>query len=290
MKKLLCLLIVISFVLSGFSGIAYAEENYLINESFENGMGNFTNASSKTNVEISKDKAASGTSSVYAKDDSDETAIGVSSPRIAIFEGVTYTLSADIFAIGNKGMKLYLRYTDQNKKTLVNKSVAPKEEGKWETVSITETAPGGATHIQAFVMSAGSGKTEAYIDNIRLSASGENTSGSTQAPDSKNDVSGKTVVSESFESGLGTFKYATVKTTETDVVNTTEKATDGSKSMHIKDATDDAAYGVASSKVKITAGKTYTLSVDIFAISSGGVPAYLRYTDEKGTNASSWYD
>lgn len=290
MKKSLSVLIVITMLLSLFAWVnTFADSGVVFSESFESGMGDFTYASSKTtenDVINTSDKASDGKKSMHIIDKSDEAAHGVASPKVAAISNATYTLSVDMFSVGNKGVKVYLRFTDSKGTKLYNKGFDVTKENTWETVTVTETAPSNTAFVQVFVMSAGAGSAEAYVDNIRLLVSGN--SGSVKVEDDIT-VSGSfymsedSLIDESFELGFGTFKHATSKGTDQDVINTMDKASHGNKSMHIIDKSEESAFGVASPKVAITSGKTYTMKVDMFAVGNKGVVAYLRFTDNKGT-------
>ena len=92
------------------------------------------------------------------------------------------------------------------------------------------------------------------------------------------------LIAESFESGLGSFTFASNSSTDKDVINVSNVASDGSKSMRIIDLSDSAAYGVASPRVDISADTVYTMAVDMFAVKSKSIKAYLRYTNSSKKN------
>ena len=85
------------------------------------------------------------------------------------------------------------------------------------------------------------------------------------------------VLMENFENGR-TWDFTGSGSNDETVKVTTETASEGKCSLLLTDNTDESTAGIASPKVDIEGGKTYTLAVDILNIEATAIKAYLRYS------------
>ena len=254
MKKILNLVIVLSMTLSLLGGIGVSgEEKPFYCESFENGLGEWTYATSTSEpyTELAEGTASDGKKSVHISDNSDSAGPGVKSPLINITEGKTYTVAADIKPISGTGVKLFVKFYDGNKKNIFTENVAAKGS-EWTVVKWCKQAPAGAQYIEVLFCGVKASMGEIYGDNIRIYEGDASVSAPTGAitaegvgvkvPESTTPVAvaptddgrkdGDMMNIQSFEDGLGDWMMATA-TSSSFVTPTTIKSSDGKVSINI---------------------------------------------------------
>jgi len=97
-------------------------------------------------------------------------------------------------------------------------------------------------------------------------------------------LSGEEVVSEKFENGL-TWDLTAAGSNADTVKVVSDTASEGKYSLKITDDSKDTTAGIASKKIQIEGGKTYTLLADILNVSGTSIKAYLRYSSPSNSKA-----
>ena len=281
MKKILSLIIVLSMALSVVAIMPVsAEDKVIFTDSFESGMTNWILNSSRCNESnsgISSDYASDGKSAAYVFDGDDKT-YGLKSNPIPATAGTKYTVSGDIYNVEGIGAKIFLTYVDAGGTRLFSKSVSKSTTGKWESVSLTETAPENTDAIVLILTGAGATTGKTYIDNIKITegAAGAVASTTPAAP-VINSKAGDAVISDSFENGFS-WKTYSLSTGEPFELSNAE-ASEGKTSVRIYDESETTASGIRSGElIPIKEFNKYQLK----AKAKGDVTAkvYLRIYDK----------
>lgn len=141
-------------------------------DDFENGSGKWVALSKTSNGEttrIDNMKANEGKGALHVIDKDTETAYGIrTKTNIPATENTAYTVSADIFNVEGMAAKIFVLYLDKDGNRILNKSAGATGTGKWERVSLTETAPQGTVAIQIHLTGARASTGETFIDNFKI--------------------------------------------------------------------------------------------------------------------------
>ena len=293
MKKIFSFLLIFSMLLSmvSFFNIAYAEDEVVFFESFEKGQGDWSYATTKcndSNSKITNEKASDGSFSAWTKDADETASFGFRSAKFPATEDVTYTISGDIYNVEGSGAKIFLRFIDEAGTSLISKSTYTKEIGKWESVSLTMTAPEGTVNAIAYVTGSSSTTGETYIDNIKVVKNGDAPvqaekkveKPATQAPEDF-------IFYEDFENGLGGWKYSNDQSIER-IKEDTELYASGKMAVRVKDDELVKAIGIVTPYFEVKENTTYTAAADVYIMSGTAVRLYVKIYDQDKKNLKSY--
>lgn len=290
MKKIFCLIIALSMILSMTAfNLSYAADAPVFEDSFENGIDNWdywSKDASKTD-KVSDEGYSHGSKSYFVNDTDETLSMGLKSKEIPAVPGETYTLTCDVFStLGS--MPIYFRFFDADGKTLETAQTAVKVTKKWETIKLTKVAPENTHHIKVLLCTNIKTKHVGYYDNVKVFTgdvkadipSSVKTPPIPEGPKVEvvpdNYKDGEVILSESFE---GTEFPEGWKKQGNVVVNiSSDVAKDGKSSLYIEDKSDTGAGGIASPFIPVTPGNKYTAVVDIYAIENS-VPVFFKFFD-----------
>lgn len=281
MKKLLSLLITASMLFSLVSFNAFAEEELVFADSFENGLGGWTFKNDYSKAQISLDTAngSDGKNSVKIIDNSAGDSPFITSKEFDVIAGATYKATADFKVIDTASNKVYLRFLDESGKNLLSKSFYTKEK-EWKESSATVEAPASSVKAVILISGVSTGMGGTYIDNIKVYKTANASSGSTAATTPAVPTADGVLFTESFENGLD--KWTTNDYANENAKIVTDKASDGKCSLYVADASTETTPQI-STTIEIEPG-IYTISAD-YMLESGAFPRiYCYFLDaEKNT-------
>ena len=296
-KKLISALIVLTMILSMFTFVGALAADELIKLTFENeseGWAPWANAG-KDLSSYSTDAYTEGKQSLLCKDDSASLATGFRSKMVNVTPGEKYTALCDMYLVSGK-INFYLRFYDENKKALSNKT-GTGTENAWKAIVLSAEAPEGAVTADVYVATFGNSEGIAYVDNVKLvkgTASAGTITGKapdnaptssakpedTSAPADDGVKEGAVIASNSFEDGLGNWKYWSKA--EGNVTLIDNDASDGKKCFHVVDPDSSIAPGIQSDKFNVTGGTSYTFTIDSKVV-SGTTKMFVKFFDAAGT-------
>lgn len=281
MKKIMSLILVLTMLISLANfNVTANEGDVIFSDSFEAGLSNWsfgTKHASDANSKLVTDKASDGAKAVYVVDEKEDESYGFKSVKIPVTAGKTYTVNGDIYNVEGMGAKIFFTYVDNGGTRVGNQNQSVSSTGKWETVSITQTAPETAAAIVLILTGSGSGKGKTYIDNIKITEGGSVASSSTSAPAVPDTKAGETVYSTSFEDGLGDWDNYSSKSPQS-YESSDADASEGKKSIKIWDEVDSSC-GIRSARIPVKTFNKYTLYTDLKAV-EGKIKLYFRLYDK----------
>lgn len=298
-KKIISALIALTMVLSMFAFIgAYAAEEVLFRITFEKDVEEYDpwSKAGKDMSSFATDCYTEGKRSLLVNDDS-EKSTGLRGKKVFVKEGETYTALADCYLVSGD-VYFYLRYYDAAGNQLSNNN-AKGTPGKWVTLAISTAAPKTAATAELIIATMGGGKGTAYFDNLRLvkgsvpagTPTGKNPANiptqaapTPSAPAVDDGIKEGTVIySTSFEDGLGKWSYW--GKAEGNVTLVTDPVSDGKKAFHVVDPEESGSPGLQSELIPVTAGSSYSFSIDAKVV-SGTTKMFVRFYDAGGTQLS----
>lgn len=150
---------------------------------FEEGSAGW-NFPDRSMGKITTEAAHSENQGLRISDDSIQEGSSVTSDRIAVTPGSTYTLSFRARVVSGSGLGLYLRYYENTgSKPKASEHVnVPPAEGAWKSYELQSVAPASAESVEIWVHSYGPAKVVADLDDITLIPAGLGSSGTPTAP------------------------------------------------------------------------------------------------------------
>lgn len=138
----------------------------------------------KSMGEITAEAAHSGDQGLRISDASIQEGSSVTSDRIAVTPGSTYTLSFRARVVSGSGLGLYLRYyeTTGSKPKASELINVPPAGGVWKSYEFQSVAPASAESVEVWVHSYGPAKVVADLDDITLSLAVVESSGMPTEP------------------------------------------------------------------------------------------------------------
>ncbi len=283
-KRLISLMIAISFILPlGISFNVTASDEVVFEDSFENGGSAWVYTTTKandSNTKMTDEKASDGKISAWVKDEDEAAAFGYRSSIIPAEEGVSYTVSGDLYMVEGIGAKIFLRFIDSDGKSLISQSTYTKNLGKWENVSLTLVAPQNTVAAYVYITGSSVSKGETYADNIKLVKNGSIPKVEYEKPEIT--APEEYLFFEDFENGISDWRFSNTQSEER-IKEENVVIASGEKSVRIADDELVKAIGLTSVRFKVTGGKTYTVAADMYMVSGTSIKLYVRTYDSSNT-------
>lgn len=222
-------------------------------------------------VNVTQDRASSGSNSLYMADDTSTSPLEVKSALIPIEGGQTYRASSDIYVAG-KSVRMYLRFLKSGSGTDLSGgtvNILANTVGEWKETTLETVAPTEAEFAQITFYYGTSGVgTYAFIDNVRLD----------QAVPLE--LEGLEVPNGSFEGSSSDYApWTTVPGLPhlgLQVNVSQEQASEGNNSLYMADDTNSSSLEVKSALIPIQGGETYRAASDIL-VTGKSVRMYMRF-------------
>lgn len=306
MKKLLSIFLTASILLSCLSGFAVfgAEDKLLFSESFEGMSGTnlpegWSYLGNKTGDMCSYESSLASEGKVSAKitDETAEDTAGFVSPKIEVKPQTSYVASADVY-VYNGSATLFLKFFDEAGTQISYKSKSSGTKDKWSTITHNEATPEGTKYITLTVAGTKAGTTVALADNIRLT---EGTAASAPAPDGKAPVLTADVLKPATDADKGVIYSCDFEGLSSSnapagwvyfgqghrmISYDNKEKTKGEAALLIKDDTDSETGGITSPYIEIEAGKSYSVSANVFVV-DGSASMFLKFYDKDKKQLSS---
>jgi len=179
---LIIILLVTVEVTARGEGFSSKEEKYkdnlILNHSFED-LGDDElpehwkkwGGSEDTIIEQSDDKRADGSFTIKIEDNTETAGVGAECTPVAAEGGREYSAQVRIFREKDKtDFALYLQFFDNSGKRIGVKTALSTQSGKWEILSVKETAPAGSIKMNIMLYSGQKTVGTAWFDNAVLVA------------------------------------------------------------------------------------------------------------------------
>lgn len=294
MKKILSVAIVLSLILSmSLWSVGFAADEVLINDSFENGIDEwtYTNDYAKSHIKADTSTASDGKTSLLFDDDTDTTSPIFKSKYMDSKEGDVFVISADIKLLEGAAVSVFYKFYDASNKQLTGSGSVASKATEWTNASKTVTAPAGTVKLQLWIT--GSIKTlgKCYVDNVKVvRTAGGSGSAATATPSTTPSTTtpskpaatvtrdGDALFSDDFENGLSNWTFAN-SYAETNIKISQEQANDGKSSVHLIDDASDKSPIIKSPMIPVNVGDTYMVSAYFKKVSGTAFKVWVKFFD-----------
>ncbi len=287
MKKIISLTVVLSLLLSMALWTAgFAADEVLIDDSFENGTGDwtYTNDYAKSNITLDTTTASNGKTSLLFNDDTDTTSPILKSKYLDVKPGDVLTISADIKLLEDAAVSVFYKFYDSADTQLPGSGSVASKKTEWTNTSKTVTAPADTVKLQLWIT--GSIKTlgKCYVDNVKVirSATGAAVSAPVvkEEPEAPQIVApqGDVLIKESFENGFGNWTFDS-DNSKNYIVIESGTGSDGSKYLHLTDDTTEKSPILKSPMLAITPGMSYCVYADFKNGTGTPFKVYYKFFD-----------
>ena len=313
MKKIISSLVILSLVFSmSLWTVAFAADEVLINDSFENGIGewNYTNDYAKTNISIDTTTASDGKASLLFNDDTAETSPILKSKYMDSVPGDEFTMSADFKLVEASGISVFYKFYDANDKQLTGSGSFNAKKTEWSSASKNVVAPEGTVKLQLWITGGVKTLGKCYVDNVKVvrtkkgdgtvaSAPAASTTTSQAASTDKPAVvtpTGSAVFSESFEGDLSGWLFNNAYA-ESNIQVVSTAASNGSKSIYANDDSTEKSPILKSPFITVNPDETYEIFADFKHETGAIMKVWVKYFDSNekqisntsfGSNKTSW--